>query len=511
MLTDSHFTERFESIYNRAVNSWLPPVFVVFVAFAIAVTLIDDFPIQADGLLSIHTAGYTDGYPDLLSVFDRLINKSQQHVPAYFLALFVWGNATEWSLMMMRVLSVFYGILSLALIYRLGRDFISKEAGFFAIVMLASLTFYNIWYLPIRMYTMFVAAELLLFWVYFRTLHRKQTTRQDYILLFLAGLLFVNTHTFSLAILLGLGVYHLLLVEKTRRWYSMTAAALLVVLIILPWFVILFQGAEYYASNPERTYRALNPIEMTVKIFELGVNASILFIGALLLSVKQALDRDKMTIALWVILIVAVGAYALINLVVQVADPTRFRYFVPLFPLIILLIVKGLELLKRWKFVTLCLLLFWVASGLLYHRRVGPDYYVRSYDTIPIHLIERHLRDELGHGDLITGWTDGLDFDFASDFYGKITDVYFAEHDVDIAIQHVYQLGQVSDEAVTAIVADLTQDRKRIWLTYEPDNRHTARLYELYHHVLMSRYERCLVDDAVANVVIELYQTADCG
>ena len=501
-------------MYNRAVNSWLPPVFVVFVAFAVAVLLIDDFPIQADGLLSIHTAGYTDDYPDLLPVFDRLINKSQQHVPGYFLALFVWGNVTDWSPLLLRVLTVFFGILSLALIYRLGRDFISKEAGFFAIVMLASLTFYNIWYLPIRMYTLFVAAELWLFWVYFRTLHRKQANRRDYALLFLAGLLFVNTHTFSLTILGGLGVYHLLFVKKTRRWYSMTAAALLVVLIILPWFVILVQGAEYYASNPERTYPALSPIEMTVKIFELGLNESLLFMGVLLLSVKQALNRDKMTIAFWVILIVAIGLYAAINTIVMVADPTRFRYFVPLFPLMILLMVKGLELLKRWKFIVLCILLFWVAGGLLYHRRVRPDFYVRSYDTIPIHLIERHLRDKFDDGDLITGWTDGLDFSFASDYYGRIVDFYFdspEKAEVEIAIQHVYQLGQVSDEAVTAIVTDLTQDRKRIWLTYEPDNRHTARLYELYHHVLMSRYERCLIDDAISDVIIEFYQTADCG
>lgn len=501
--------DRLTAGYHRAVHSWLLPLLIVFAVFAAAVLLLDDFPIQADGLLSIHTVGYTDEIPNVPDIIDRLINKSQQHVPGYFLTLFVWAEAVGWSPLALRLLTVFFGILSLALMYRLGRGCISKEAGLFSLVMLASLTFYNIWYLPIRMYTMFVAAELLLLWVYFRMLQRSQVRRWDYVWLFLACLVFINAHTFSLTVFVGLGLYHLLLAPKTRRWYGMTAAALLAVLVILPWFVILFQGAEYYASNPDRTYRALNPIEMTVNIVSLGTNANLLFAALLLLSVKQALDRDRLAIAFWVILIVAIALYALINLAVQVADPTRFRYFVSLFPLMILLMVKGLEQLKKWKFLTVGILLFWIASGLLYHRRVGPDFYVRSYDTIPIHLIERHLRDEFRAGDLVTGWTDGLDFNFRTVFYGSIVDFYFAEHDdVSVAVQNVYQLKDLADDEIAALILDSIDDRERVWLAYELDK--TGRYDPLYRSVLYAHYQRCRFDETLPNVVIELYQK-DCG
>ncbi len=504
-----HLAERFESIYSRAVNSWLLPIGIVFVVFASAVLLLDDFPIQADGLLSINTAGYDDESPDALLVFGRLISKSQQHVPGYFLALFAWGNAAGWSPLVLRLLTVFFGILSLALMYRLGRDLISKEAGLFALAMLASLTFYNIWYLPIRMYTMFVAAELLLLWVYFRTLQRQEVRRRDYVRLFLAGLFFVTSHTFSLTVLAGLGLYHLLFAARTRRWYRMTAAGLLVALIMLPWFAILFQGAEYYASNPDRTYGSLNPLEMTVNIFSLGMNANLLFAALLLLAVKQALDRDRLAIAFWVIFIIATVMYALVNLVVQVADPTRFRYFVPLFPLMILLMVKGLARLQRWKLLTVCILLFWIAGGLLYHRRAGPDFYVRSYDTIPIHLIERHLRDDFRAGDVVTGWTDGLNFDFRSDFYGSIVDFYFAEHDdVKIAVHHVYQLKDMADDEIAALILDSVYDRGRVWLAYELDK--TGKYDPIYHRVLQTHYQRCLIDEGAPNVTLELYQE-NCG
>ena len=510
MLMGNHLAERFESIYRRAVNSWLLPIGVIFAVFASAVLLLDDFPIQADGLLSIHTAGYADESPDVRLIFDRLINKSQQHVPGYFLALFAWGNAAGWvPPLVLRLLTVFFGALSLALMYRLGRDLISKEAGCFALVMLASLTFYNIWYLPIRMYTMFVAAELLLLWVYFRMLQRPQVRRRDYVWLFLAGLFFITSHTFSLTVLAGLGLYHLLFAAKTRRWYGMTAAALLVALIILPWFVILFQGAEYYASNPDRTYGSLNPLEMTVNIFDLGMNANLLFAALLLLAVKQALDRDRLAIAIWVIFIVAIVVYAFVNLVVQVADPTRFRYFVVLFPLMILLMVKGLARLRRWKPLMVGILLFWIASGLLYHRRFGPDFYVRSYDTIPIHLIERHLRDEFRPGDVMTGWTDGLDFSFRTVFYGSIVDFYFDQHDdVKIAIHHVYQLKDLEDDEIAAQIEESIRGRQRVWLAYELDK--TGEYDPLYHQVLQTHYQRCLIDGEVPNVVIELYQE-NCG
>ena len=156
-------------------------------------------------------------------MLDRLVAKSQQHVPSYFLTLFFWGNLVDWTPLALRLLSVYFGILSLALVYRLGRHFMNKEAGLLAQVMLASLAFYNIWYLPIRMYTMFVAAALLVLWLYARLLRRTRATKIDLALLWLATVGFVYTHIFSLAMLCGIGVYHLFFVSKTRKWFAISS------------------------------------------------------------------------------------------------------------------------------------------------------------------------------------------------------------------------------------------------------------------------------------------------
>lgn len=500
---------RVVKLYRQIANSWLSAALVVLVTFAFVTRLLDDFPIQPDGLRSIATVGYFDDSPDLSSLIKRLSTVSQQHVPGYFLALYAWVQFVEWEPLLLRLLSVYFGIISLALMYRLGRDFVSREAGLFGLVMLSSLAFYNYWYLPIRMYTMFVAAELLMLWIYFRVISRHSHAPRAYIALLLACLTFLNTQIFSLAIASGLAIFHLLFVPKTRQWLALTVLGLIVGIVFLPWLSVLLTGTEEIAAGEFGDINVLSPIDLVTTIFSLGMNASIFFLGILVLSFKQVIEGDRVTIALWLITIVATVFYLAVNLLTGGIDLHRARYFVTLFPPIILLLNKGMTNLSRWKTVSFLILLFWLASGLLYQRRVGSDYFVRSYNTIPIHLIERHLRNDLRDGDLITGWTDGLNFDYRIKEYGGITDFYFADHAVDIAFQHNYPLGQLDDAQILSLLADEIGDHERVWLAYELDN--VLRYRDLYKQVLEKAYDLCEQDTSVVGVVLELYQSNGCG
>ena len=83
---------RVEYIYEWAIRSWVPAMLVILVTFALATSLLDDYPILPDGLRSIATAGGLEAESDLASMIEKLTDVSQQHVPGYFLALFVWGK-----------------------------------------------------------------------------------------------------------------------------------------------------------------------------------------------------------------------------------------------------------------------------------------------------------------------------------------------------------------------------------------------------------------------------------
>ncbi len=480
---------------------------VILVTFALATRLLDDYPILPDGLRSIATAGGLEAESDLSSVFEKLTDVSQQHVPGYFLALFVWGKIAGWDPLLLRTLSVFFGILSLALIFRLGRDFVSREAGFFSIVMLASLSFYNLWYLPVRMYTLFVATGLWLIWIYLRIVVLNRTSPGHYALLFLASIAFLYSQIFSLAVGLGLAFHHLFFVAKSRHWLFVAGAGALAGVLFLPWLSTLLTGTAEIVGGEFGDIRVLSPVETATTILSLSMNASILFLGLLALSVRQVLNRDRASLALWTILIMAIAFYVAVNRATGAIDLHRSRYFVVLFPLIILLLNVGLAQLSRWKLVSLGILLFWIASGLLYQRRVGADIFVRSYNTIPVQLVERHLREDLQPGDLLAGWSGGLSFAYRTP-YGGVIDYYFADDAIDIEIQHTYVLQQLDDAEISATLAERFAGYRRIWLTYELDN--TARFHKLYQDALALAHARCFRDRTLAQVSIELYQRSGC-
>ncbi|MCY4538226.1 MAG: glycosyltransferase family 39 protein [Chloroflexi bacterium] len=527
---------RVENSYAWATRSWMPAMVVILVTFALVTRLLDDYPILPDGLRSIATAGGLEAESNLTSVFEKLTDVSQQHMPGYFLALFVWGKIAGWDPLLLRTFSVFFGILILALIFRLGRDFVSREAGIFSIVMLASLSFYNLWYLPVRMYTLFVATGLWLLWLYLRAVVHNRTSPRDYALLFLACALFLYSQIFSLAVGLGLALHHLffnmlpaaraernryltqgrrsssvppsgLVAANSRHCLLVAAAGALAGLTILPWLSTLLTGTAEIVGGEFGDIRVLSPVETATTILSLSMNASILFLGLLALSVRQVLKRDRTSITLWTILIVAIVFYAAVNWATGAIDLHRSRYFVVLFPLIILLLNVGLAQLNRWKLVSLGILLFWIASGLLYQRRVGADIFVRSYNTIPIHLVERHLRADLRPGDLLAGWSGGLSFEYRTP-YGGIIDYYFSDEEIDIEIQHTYALQQLDDEEISATLAERFAGYKRIWLTYELDN--TARFHKLYQDALALAHARCFRDRTLARVAIELYGRPGC-
>ncbi len=499
---------RMTRCYDRLVHSWLTAAAILFAVFAFAVCLLDDYPIYVDGLFSMATAGYFDQAAGIDGVLDRLMVKSQQHVPGYFLVLHVWGKLVNWSPLALKLLSVFFGITSLALIYRLGRSLIGREAGFLAAVMLASLAFYNIWYLPIRMYTMFVAAALLLLWLYFRALHSRQATRAELAALCLACVLFVYTHIFSLAMLCAIGVHHIFFVAKTRNWFLISGAFLVAGLAFLPWLGILIQGTAYATGRAEQAISALSSLDLLWAITSLGINASHLFLLPFALVAARALKRDRTAIALWVILLVTMAFYILVNYALGVIDYPRTRYAVIVFPLMILLILKGLEALPRKRTLLLGILLFWLASGLLFQRRVGAGQFVRSYNTLPIHLVERHLRDDFLEGDLLTGWSDGLNLYFESVVYSGVADFYFAKHGVDVAIEHTYELGKSDDDSIAAMLRGKLNGHQRVWLVYELDE--SERYETLWQGALHSQFERCRRDDDIQNVSIALYQRSSC-
>ena len=170
-------------------------------------------------------------------------------------------------------------------------------------------------------------------------------------LLFVAFTLFLYSQIFSLGVVLGLAFYHLAFIAKTRHWLLVAAAGAFAGLMFLPWFSTLLTGTAEIVGGEFGDIRVLSPVETVTTILSLSMNASVLFLGVLALSIRQLLQRDSVPIAFWTILIVAIAFYLAVNQVTGAIDLHRSRYFVVLFPLIILLLNIALAPLRRWKLV----------------------------------------------------------------------------------------------------------------------------------------------------------------
>lgn len=501
--------QRFNTLYQRVTQSWIPVVIVIFIVFAAGILLVDDFSIQSDDLWSIGDAGYFTAISNPFSVIDNIRENSPAMVPGYFFLLSIWANLVGWSPTLLRILSIYFGIISLALIYRFGRDYISKDAGLYAVIMLASLTFYNIWYFIIRMYTCYVLAELLVLWVYFRLIFKTKTLNiRHYVALILSSLLFINTHIFSVIIFLAIGIYHIIL-PKNRKWLYITMSFMIAALIFSPWVLVLKEGYEI-ATGSRRlnlTSIALEWNEVFFMIFHLGLNGSIVFLGFLLVSLIDVIRKNRVAIALWMLTSVSIFLFLIVNEFTNSINLDRTRYMLPLFPLMILLIVKGLLAFQRWRIVIILAVVFWIASGLLFHRRIGYSQYTRTFSSFPLHYVERQLGNIFESGDLLVGFNSGVNYDFVG-AYGTIIDLYFADYDIDIDFQHIEQLRYWEQGELHDYLVDLFAGHTTIWLVYETVD--ADNYLEAYHQALQSDYVQCSIDESIPTIVIENYQQGSC-
>ena len=159
-------------------------------------------------------------------------------MPGYFLLLGFWGNLTSYSVAMARVLSIFFGILGLAVIYRQSEELAGPSAGIIAVIIAGSNAFYNFYYAYSRMYTLLVLCAATAMWLYLRIVQtEKRILGRYYVALGLSVAALVVTHPFSAVLLATLGIYHLLFVSKDRRWAFVATAVLAGLLLISPFLL----------------------------------------------------------------------------------------------------------------------------------------------------------------------------------------------------------------------------------------------------------------------------------
>ena len=380
--------------HGDILGHWLWAAPILLTVAALAIRQIDLYSPTIDEFYSMNNAGWLVNSPySPVDILQSLQKNSPNHTPGYFMLLSAWGSLTTYDIALARVLTIFTGLLSLAMVYRLARDFVAPVAGLFALVIVASSAFYNFYYAQARMYPLLVLTSGIVLWLYLRIIYQqKRVKRRDCLALGAAVFGLVNTHAFSAGFLLTLGIYHLLIAPKNRRWLWVAAAVVVAVLLFSPWIpILIFAGVGRIMADPNDlpvgsliAIRAWLTVVLNSQLFLL-----LLSIAGLGLCIWKQKAAPKPYLMMPVIFLLVLALAAQFSDLIRVSN---MRYQLAGWTPFVLVIVTGLYVLycfRRW--LGLLSVLFWVIAGLAFQTTTG--WHTRgqsmSHALPPIQVISR--------------------------------------------------------------------------------------------------------------------------
>ena len=498
-----------QSKHSRDIlEHWLWAVPVLLIVAALAVRQVDLYPPTADEFYSMNNAGWLRNGPySPLDILQSLQQNSPNHTPGYFMLLSAWGSLTAYDVALGRVLTIFTGLLALAVTYRLARDFVAPAAGLFAVIIVASSTFYNFYYAHARMYPLLFLTSGIVLWLYLRITHQqKRVKRRDCLALGAAVFALINTHAFSAAFLLTLGIYHLFIAPKNQRWLWVSIAVTAAVLLFSPWIpVLVTRGIDRnvydwgaLAVNGQTAVR----VWLTVMLNNQPLLLLLPIVGLAVGIWTKAIRLKPCLILFPAFLIILALTAHFTDWIVE----SGMRYLLTGWLPLALFIVTGLYALYCFRKWLGLLVLLWVIAGLFFQITVkelaGRAY---NFPLPPAQVISRMaLQAEskpiiIGYlyQPHILSWRGHIDY--------SRRDYYFGQHDITFEV--IEKLAAFEDYTSQNAITEPS-----IWIFYQTSMTDTAKVVEFQAIMHKLNYQPCeTIEMGVDTMVTQyLWDTLNC-
>lgn len=492
-----------------------PPRWCWMLPLLLLVTLLAAGGINADviwydELTSIGHAGGLTGPFSPLDIARSISTHSPKHGPLFFELLAGWGALVGWHHAVLRCLTLFFGLLTVAWVYRIGVDFLGWRAGLYASAFLGLNVFWLEYFHEIRMYTPQAAMLVAMLWHYLRIAGSKSPVpKVTWLGLILTAALSLYAQPYSFFVFLAIGFYHLIFVPKTKRWLHIALVFLFVGLLYLPWLPVTYVGlTTKFDAWGEM------PFEQAVEVFlRLLSNDNWLFLlVAFVAAALRLRERENLKKALpfWVLAFVILALLLSVNEAVRLIPLRRSRYFFVVFYPMALIVGSGLAWLKP-RVLPLILLAAYLGAGFALR---GADDYVSYQGTIraiqsypPIHDYVLALRDLVSEEDFIVGFSD-INFIIRRGKAGKSTADYYFE--TLMGIDGTFIRTNLDDAQLEEDIPDKLEDHPYILFTYDPQNK--PEIFDRTRSIIERDYVPCgiVLDDAELRVERYVYRTLDC-
>ncbi len=423
-----------------------------------------------------------------------ILTYAPDHTPGYFLILNIWGRITSFDVAIARLLTIFAGLITLAISYRLGNDFVGAPAGLIAVIIVASNAFFNHYYAHIRMYPMSTLASGIILWIYLRIMYQcRQTRSGDYLALFAAVFLLCNLHFFNSVFLAVLGVFHLLFAPKNRRWTLVSFTVIVAVLLFIPYPLA---AADGLISTVEVKKPDAIGVARAIRAWQDAVtNREPLLLVIAIGGLAAGAFSRKVMIRPWLLLpFIFVLCLALLSHYTTFIADFTMRYHLANWLPCVLFFTTGFYGLYRFHKYLLVFVILWMLAG--HHMQTHGSWWSRlnlrslTYSQPPTQIISR-LAQRADPLPTVLFSTDDFFYEsfLTSPGFNKLlaqlghtpAEYFFGRHGI--------QTGIITDSNRAADQFAITSPS--IWVVVHADNLSAERLayFDSYMHEL--NYENC--------------------
>ncbi len=313
-----------------------------------------------------HIFGRSVSSPQSLqATVDNVAENSQQHGPLYFIILNLWSRIAGSDLFVLRLLSTYFALLSVAAVYRLALITRRRDialATLFIISINALFLFYS---RELRMYSLlpfFAAWIVCCYWRLLKTSGRINW--RLWLMLAIGCGLILYLHYFGIFILAAVAIYQLLFARKNLRWIHISLAMIVGGLLFVPWAPTVFMGLEGFSN---KSMIGMNAVESLVSFANVyGNDFWMLPLGALLIvfCYRKQMGKPQRFILIFTFLLIAVMLLA--NEINPILLPKRLRYLLLAAPLLGSALAIAWDSLPKRAPVQFLLVAVWILSFITY-------------------------------------------------------------------------------------------------------------------------------------------------
>lgn len=361
-----------------------------------------------------------------------LTSSDTSHSPLYYVILAGWARLVGWAQVALRYLSLLFGVLSVAFLYRFAMDAFDRRTAWLAAMLFASNAIIIIYFHELRSYSLWILISLAHGWLYWRLADSERASPVSWACFIATASCLLYTHPIAPFVLLGFGVHHLLVAAKGRRWWKVVVAWGAGVASFLPYLPLVLASVTEATDSRSAQAEALTPVEVVPMLARVLTNCVDLLWLLLVIAAALALWRKRSQALLRLSLIVAAMTISL--LVLHALDPfvssRRLRYFLAALTFAIPLAARVVVLLPHWRAMAAIVLLVWLAGFYNIYRQAESWTYAGHHSLLPAHPpLQRFadaLQGKLRPHEVLLGFTqasflnDGLHFGFSTvDYYAQ--------------------------------------------------------------------------------------------